>query len=241
MFVLPKNINMKRVLIPSMVAIAAFILSSFMLTGLRAGDVRTLAQFDGIGIGVSADVYYIQGNTHEIRIEGDEKDVRDLITEVRDGFLQVKYDDWRSRHSKLTLYITSEELESVKMSGSGHFMVEKPLSADEMELGVSGSGSINFTKLESDEVEVKISGSGSAEISSGTADEIDVKISGSGKLEADGFEVSECSVAISGSGNVRIGVKDELDAKLSGSGKVYYRGNPRVNSVASGSGKVVSL
>jgi hypothetical protein len=232
---------MKKIMIPTAAVLVALLLSSFSLVLLRADEVRDLAPFDGIGIAISADVFYTQGDKHEIRIEGDESDIRDLITEVKDGFLQVKYENWRIRHSKLTLYITSKELENVKVSGSADFMVEKPLSSDEMELGLSGSGNIKFSKLESDEVDVQISGSGGAEIDDGTADEIEIRISGSGRFMAEGFEVSECDVAISGSGNVRIAVKDELDAKLSGSGKVYYRGNPRVNSVASGSGKVEAL
>jgi hypothetical protein len=232
---------MKRIIITTFAASLAFLLSSFSLPSMRADEVRDLAPFDGIGISVSADVYYIQGNTHEIRIEGDQSDIKDLITEVKNGFLEVKYDNWRIRHSKVTLYITSEELEKVKISGSADFMVEKPLSSDEMELGLSGSGSIKFNRLESDEVDVAISGSGSAEIDGGSADEIDIRISGSGKLLAENFEVSECDASISGSGGVRITVEDELNARLSGSGRIHYGGNPRVNSVASGSGKVVAL
>lgn len=232
---------MKRIIIPLLMIVATFIFSSFSRSMLQADDVRELAPFDGIGIAISADVYYTTGNTHEIRIEGDEEDIRDLITEVKDGFLQVKYDNWRVRHSKLTLHITSSELERIKISGSADFMVDQTLSADELELGLSGSGSIQLKKLESDEIDVQISGSGRTEIGGGMADEADVKISGSGKLMAEAFEVSECDVAISGSGDVRIGVRDELDAKLSGSGRVYYRGNPRINSVVSGSGKVVAL
>jgi hypothetical protein len=232
---------MKKIVIPSVILIALFLFSNFLRAGTSSEEVRQLASFEGIGISVNADVYYIQGNTHEIRIEGNESDVRDLITEVKDGFLQVKYENWRTHHSKLTLYITSKELESVKISGSADFMVDKPLSTEEMELGISGSGGVHFNKLETDEIEVKISGSGSVEIKEGMGDEIDVKLSGSGKLEAEGFEVSECDVAVSGSGSVWITVKDELDAKLSGSGKIYYRGTPRINSVASGSGKVVAL
>jgi hypothetical protein len=232
---------MKRTMIFTLTAATAVILSSFSMGSFRSDEVRDLAPFDGIGISISADVYYIQGNTHEIKIEGDESDIRDLVTEVKNGFLEVKYDNWRSRHSKLTLYITSRELEQVKVSGSADFLVEKPLSADEMELGVSGSGTIRFSKLESDEVGVAISGSGNAEIDGGKADEIDIKISGSGKFLAERFEVSECDASISGSGSVRITVEDELNARLSGSGRIYYGGNPRVNSVSSGSGKVVAL
>jgi len=190
---------------------------------------------------VNADVFYTQGSGHQIRIEGKNQDVEDLITEVKDGFLQVRYENYRIRRSKLTIYITSEELETVKISGSAKFMAEKAVASDEMEFAVSGSGGAIFEKLDSDEVEVYLSGSGYVELAGGMADELEAKISGSGQINAEDFKVSECSAIISGSGNCRIAVKDELDAKISGSGSVYYKGNPEVNVISSGSGGVKSL
>jgi len=232
---------MNRIVIAAS-TVAVFLLSgSFILAERTADDLRNLDSFNGIGISIHAEVYYNQGNTHEIKIEGNERDVKDLITKVENGFLQVKYDDWKIKRSKLIIHITSKELEKVKLSGSANFLANKEVSSDEMEIAVSGSGKVIFSKLQSDEVDTKISGSGGVELAGGSADEVDVKISGSGKLQAEGFNVSEYSVALSGSGNVRINVTDELDAKISGSGKVYYRGNPQVNSVTSGSGKIVAL
>lgn len=232
---------MKRVVFSLAGIVTMLLVTGFTFPDRAAEDVRQLESFMGIGISISADVYYTTGNSHEIRIEGKEKDVSDLITEVRDGFLQVKYENWKVSRSKLTIYIISKELEDVKMSGSGHFMAEEPVSSEEMELAMSGSGGITFSKLKSEEVDVKLSGSGNISLNSGSAEEMDVKLSGSGKVNAEQFEVSEFSAAISGSGSIKIDCKEELDVKISGSGKVYYHGNPRVNSVSSGSGKVVSL
>ena len=232
---------MGKIIYPVTAVLVMLLGSSFVFAVKSAEDVRKLDSFEGIGISIHANVFYIQGNTHEIRIEGQEKDVKDLITEVKDGFLKVKFDNWRVKRSKLTLYITSKELEVVKLSGSGHFNADKPVNSDEMDLAISGSGGILFSQLTTDEIGVKISGSGDVELKKGSADELDVKISGSGKVLAENFEVSECSAVLSGSGSVRISVKDELDAKMSGSGKVYYKGDPQVNSVSSGSGKVVAL
>jgi len=232
---------MKKVMITLVALLTLLLINSFIAPDRSVEDVRKLDAFTGIGISVYADVFYTPGNTHEIRIEGESRDVEDLKTVVKNGFLQVKYNDWRTRRSKLTIYITSKELEAVKISGSVQFKSGEPITADEMELAMSGSGEILFEKLEADEVDVKISGSGDIELLNGSADELDTKISGSGKLNAETFQVSEFSAAISGSGNIRITVKEELDVKISGSGKVYYHGTPRVNSISSGSGKVVAL
>lgn len=233
---------MKKVMIPLLAVLTLLVVNSFMVPELPKEDVRKLETFTGIGIAVSADVYYTPGNTHEIRIEGDARDVDDLRTEVRNGFLQVKYEDnWRVKRSKVTLYITSKELEGVKISGSAHFQCEEAISVEEMELAMSGSGTILFEKLEAEEVDVRISGSGNIELLKGSAEEMDARISGSGKLNAERFEVNEFLAAISGSGSARITAKEELDVKISGSGKVYYHGDPQVHSVSSGSGKTVAL
>jgi len=234
---------MKRILLSMLAVGTLLIFNSFLSPDMPKEDVRKLETFSGIGISVHADVYYTPGNTHEITIEGDDRDVDELITEVEDGFLKIKYPSgkWRIKRSKLTIHVTSKELEAVKMSGSGLFECSQTVTSDEMDIAISGSGDIVFDKLETDEVEVRISGSGDVKLDGGSADEMSLKISGSGKLNSEAFEVNEFSASISGSGSARITAKEELDVKISGSGKVYYHGNPRVNSVSSGSGKAVAL
>ncbi len=232
---------MKRVFVSLTAIILLFLTGVFFAADLNAQETRDLDPFTGIGIGISADVFYTPGNSHEIKIEGDPKDVKDLVTKIQDGYLKLKYEEWRIKRSKLTIYITSKELNKVGLSGSGDFKSDKAVSSEEMSIAISGSGTVEFTELKAEEVDVKISGSGDAILEEGSAEEVVVKISGSGKLIAEHFETSELSAAISGSGSIKITVKDELDAKISGSGGIYYHGNPQVNSSSSGSGKVRSL
>ena len=232
---------MKRI-IPSLTVLSLLLLiTSLYLSDVAAQETRDLSTFTGIGIGISADVYYTPGNSHEIKIEGNSKDVKDLITKVENGMLKLKYEDWRTKRSKLTIYITSKELDRVSLSGSGKFISDKAISSEEMSLALSGSGNIHFAMLSVEEMDVKISGSGNTHIDKGTAEEVDVKISGSGKFLAEAFEVSEFSAAISGSGSIKITVIEELEARISGSGSVHYHGDPQINSTSSGSGKVRSL
>ena len=232
---------MKRLIISAAAVFALLLGSSFLSADMAADDVRKLEPFYGIGISIHADVFYTQDNNHEIKIEGNDKDVSDLITEVKDGFLQIKYKNYRIKRSKVTLYITSKELESVKNSGSSQFKAGKSVSSEEMDISISGSGGINFSQIDTEEIEVRISGSGDVTLDKGNAEEMGVRISGSGKLNAEAFEVSAITAVISGSGSCRITAKDELDAKISGSGKIYYHGDPQLNSVSSGSGKVIAL
>jgi len=219
-----------------------FLALAFAFAQAGAQETRDLEPFTGIGVAISADVSYTTGNAYSITIEGNERDVEDLITEVEGGKLKVKYENnWRVKRSKLTIHIISRELDHISLSGSADILVEKVLSAEEFRLAISGSGTVTIPGLECEELDVHISGSGTSTIKKGNAEEMDVKISGSGKLQAEDLAVEEFSVSISGSGSVRVTVKDELEARIAGSGSVYYHGNPVVNSSSSGSGKVRSL
>lgn len=115
-------------------------------------ETRDLKPFMGISIGISGDVFYTTGNTHKIKIEGNERDVKDLITKVEDGVLKLKYENWRVKRYKLTIHITSRELEKVSVSGSARFNSTKPVSVEEMQIAISGSGDIQFSALECEEV-----------------------------------------------------------------------------------------
>jgi hypothetical protein len=232
---------MKRIVLSMLTLVTMLMFNSFLSPDMPKEDVRKLEAFSGIGISVHADVFYTPGNSHEITIEGNDRDVDDLITEVKDGFLKIKYENWRIKRSKVTIHITSRELDAVKMSGSGMFASDEAVSSEEMDIGISGSGNIVFRKLTAEEVGVKISGSGDVVLDSGNAEELDLRISGSGKLKAETFEVNEFSAGISGSGGAWITAKEELEARISGSGSIYYHGSPRVDSSTSGSGKVKAL
>jgi len=232
---------MKKVIESLTAIIFIFLFASFTTSDVAAQETRDLDPFTGIGIAIHADVFYTPGNSHEIKIEGNPKDVKDLITKVENGYLKIKYDNQKMKRSKLTIFITSKELEKVGLSGSADFKSGEAVSSEEMSIAISGSGTVLFTALEAEELDVKISGSGDAIIEKGNAEEVDVKISGSGKVLAEHFKTSEFSAGISGSGSVRITVEDELEARISGSGSIYYHGTPQVNSTSSGSGKVKSL
>ena len=93
-------------------------------------------------------------------------------------------------------------------------------------------------ELASDDMEMRISGSGSIRLG-GNAEEAEARISGSGKVKAEDLTVKVFSARISGSGSCYITATDEIEASISGSGSVYYAGDPdRVISNSSGSGKV---
>ena len=201
---------------------------------------RQVGDFDKISLGIAADLYLKQGSPTSLELEGDTDDLEDIVTEVKNDELLIRYKNdrsWRFGRDRVTIYLTMQDIASVSLGGSGKIIGENSIEADDLTLSVSGSGRIEL-KIEADDLEQKISGSGSISIS-GEADRAEISISGSGNVEGLDLEVDHCVVKISGSGRCKISVGDSLEANISGSGSVYYKGDPdRLISNVSGSGKV---
>ncbi len=158
-------------------------------------------------------------------------------TDVKDGVLRIKTDNWNTKIKGVKIWITMPEVEALNVSGSGNILAETSIDTDELELKVSGSGKIKIPELQVGEIGAAVSGSGDM-ILAGSADEMEIRISGSGSVYAEALKVKECGIKISGSGSCKIDVTGELDASISGSGRVTYYGNPQIDARVSGSGKV---
>ncbi len=212
----------------------------FSFESMAQKEKRQVDGFDEVSMGISGDLYLKQGSTISLELEGDSDDLEDVITEVKNGSLVIRYKNnkgWSFGRDRVTIYLTMPEISSVSLGGSGKIIGENTIESDDLYLSVSGSGRIEL-KLEADDLTQKISGSGNIEVS-GSADRAEISISGSGNLDALDMEVDEYEVKISGSGKCKINVGDSLEANISGSGSVYYKGDPdRIRSNVSGSGKV---
>lgn len=233
----------KRVFITwATLAVILSVSSCFSMNGGLEQEKRNVGKFDKIGLTVSADLYLKQGNITEVIIEANEEVLERLETEVKNGKLVIKFDTWRfSRYPRFKIFITTQEVSELDVSGSGDIIAESVIQTDEMALRISGSGGIKIDDLKANDLTVGISGSGNINVAgSQTLKSLDLSISGSGDLDASELAVEDFKGRISGSGSCRAYVNSTLKASISGSGKIFYSGKPVIDASISGSGKVIS-
>lgn len=185
------------------------------------------------------DVELTQGTGTTVKVETDENLQKYIITEMDDDVLVVRMKtNIRFINSeRLKVYITTDKLELLQLSGSGSIVgMNKFTGADRLKLRVSGVGDL---KLETNtpELDAQISGSGSLVLSGETKD-ARIQISGIGDCNAEALKAENASVKISGSGDVKIFADSKLDVSISGIGSVYYAGEAMVTQKVSGNGKV---
>jgi len=238
----------------SFISIAVLILTTTLATctspsaipfpsGETISEERTVTEFTGISLAISADVAYAQSNKQKVILEGDPEDLKRINTEVENGVLKIFVKQFSFKSiGKVKVTISSKELNKIDLIGSGNFVAEQPVKTDHLTLSVSGSGDIRMKNITVRSLDGSISGSGSMDIAGNTeADKLQIDISGSGKINAENFTAREGDVKISGSGNCRVNITDFLKGAISGSGNIYYKGKSRVDIAISGSGKARAL
>jgi len=220
-------------------ALLAFSCTAPVLSGETVKEIRNVSPFSAVSLAISADVFLVQGPVQKVEIEGDKTSLEEIETVVSDETLKIRTKDmFHGNIGKVSVYITVPKVNALSVTGSGDIAAESDIRTDELDLDVSGSGSIRFSKLYAREVSATITGSGDIDISAGEAQsELEVVITGSGSVSAEGFSVQEADVTITGSGSARILAVKELETNITGSGNVLYKGNPQVNAKATGSGR----
>jgi hypothetical protein len=229
------------------IILSAFILALTVSTGFAGSqsdvkETRDVKDFTKVSFGVAGNLYINIGPEFKVVLEGEKKDLEDIITDVSGGKLVIKKENWRfNMNEKITAYVTMPELKGLGVSGSGKAEIKDAIKVEDLDLSVSGSGKIYTNDVTVTNLGCSISGSGDIiPGGNGSAAKAEISISGSGNFDGGSFKIGSAEIHISGSGNCTCYVSESLRASVSGSGDVTYGGNPKVDAHVSGSGKVRS-
>lgn len=188
-------------------------------------EVREVEPFTKLSFAYPGKLHLKQGNPQKVELVGDPEILKEIETEVDGGNLKIgKEGSWFNRNvgedDKITVYITVPEIEGVSVSGSGDIIGESKIRTNDIDLKVSGSGSVSLDVDANDDVEADVSGSGNMNLR-GHFESFESNVSGSGKIIISATINELADFAISGSGRIEAkGSADVVKANLSGSGKV---------------------
>lgn len=222
--------------------------------------VAVSAPFQRVAARGDFDVHVREGQPASVEIVAEPGMAERIAVEVSGGELRIsRKDRWSDATTKGTVVrVVLPELRGMSVSGSGDAVAESGTSPRDLDLGVSGSGTLRWKGTaatlratvsgsgsldatgDARDVTVSVSGSGDVKLA-GKAESMKASISGSGGVDAKGFPVKDAKVSVAGSGDVVVRLAGgTLDANIAGSGDVAWSGEGRVGAVATvGSGRVV--
>jgi len=209
-----------------------------------AEENREVAAFSEISLRVPATLYVKQGKTQSVEIVAKESALEEIITEVKDRELVIRFPAknylWKDfTPGKIEIFITVPEVNALSVAGSGDIINDGEINSRIIELEISGSGRMFLKDLKAERVKASISGSGDMELA-GTGNTVDlsVLVSGSGNFKGLDFPSDDVNVKIAGSGDAFVHAVNSLKVRAAGSGDVKYKGNPSIDQSIVGSGKV---
>jgi hypothetical protein len=212
---------MKKLVITSLALILAF-----TFTFAQNRETRNVETFTKIAFRVPGKLYLKQGSEQKLVIEGPKDILEKIETKVSGGRLSIgrENENWKlwnwDNNDKIIVYITIKDLDGLSVSGSGDLIGESKFKTSDLDLNVSGSGSLELEADASGMLEADVSGSGKIEFK-GSCGNFDSKVSGSGKVVADFNSADRVQMGISGSGKIYAkGNAKEVRANISGSGEV---------------------
>ena len=217
--------------------------------GPQVTDVRQLKGFDEIEISGSPRVCYTQTDSFSVRVKGTREAVDNLLTDV-DGktlsirnrgkinLINISFDD----NNSLTVYVTSPDLTSIRLSGSGDFEANGQVDTDRMDIVLRGSGDIDMKDIICDRCDVELIGSG--DISLGNLEALDASAAlvGSGDIKLGLLRVKDTHLSLKGSGDIQADFREgcvAVDCELRGSGDISLKGGvKKFNQRKIGSGDI---
>lgn len=177
-----------------------------------------------------------------VRVEAESNILPYIITNVDDGWLEIrmKRNISITTHDPIKVYITTPNVYSVQIGGSGNVTGNKKFYSDKpIKIDIGGSGNVSL-QVHAPKVDANIGGSGNIEVSGETRD-VDVSIGGSGNFRGEDLKAENAKVKIAGQGDVTVFADVNLQANIVGHGDIKYRGNASVNKKVVGSGSVTKL
>ena len=126
------------------------------LTADKADDVvtegtivkqkRKVGKFISVKVEGSPTVKFVQGNKHEVIVQGT-KDYVDKVKTVVDGnklvvglksSISLNIFKNRKERKNFVIYVTSPDLVGVELAGSGDFICQGPIDTDRLDVQVAG-------------------------------------------------------------------------------------------------------
>ena len=189
-----------------------------------------VSDFTSIELSEDFDVVYRQSDEPSAFIEGNEKVVAYHHIEVTNGVLvDHKTDDAPMNMPPVRIVVSSPQLKSIELSGSGDVDIKDSVALGDLSLLLSGSGDIDIEYLDCSSVKAIVSGSGDIKI-----DHVECEgdavcdLTGSGDINVDVVS-DNVNVTVSGSGDADLTVDcDVINAKATGTGNMKLVGTAKV-------------
>ncbi len=200
-------------------------------SGNVISEERKVEGFSGISVSAGINLFISQGSSESLKIEAEDNIIPLLITEVKNGKLEIHYKQlWPINlglKKPVNVYATLKELNNLDVS-SGATVKSEEINTDSIKINLS-SGASGELSIQASSTDVNLSSGTNMKIS-GKTDVQKIDLSSGSSYDALDFVSKTAVIDASSGSSAKINVSDSLDVNISSGGLVQYKGTPKISS-----------
>ncbi len=188
-------------------------------------QTRQVGPFNEVHAGKGINVTLIQGDKESLKIEIENADPTDVITQLKGRKLNIKLKTKIFKDMSVMVYVTYKDILSIDASSGAFIQSDGVITAENLELN-AGTGSSIVLEIDTKNVSSSLSSSKIELV--GKTDFQKVSANTGAKYIADHLESKEAYAKSYTGANVWLTASKKLDAKANTTGKITYVGNPEI-------------
>jgi phage shock protein PspC (stress-responsive transcriptional regulator) len=180
----------------------------------------TVGNFQEIEIGNTFNIIVEESATYSVRAFGDENELKNLVVEVNNGVLDIRFKDRFVNHDdNLTLRITCPKITNLNLSGATKTKVLGFKNLQNLKVDLSGS-SLAGLDINAENLSLDLSGASNITLL-GDINKLDAELSGASYLDAKSVNFKDVKIDASGASEIKLGkVSGSYNTNLSGASSV---------------------
>lgn len=206
-------------------------------SGNAISEERKVDGFNKISVSAGINLFIKQDGSETLKIEAEDNVMPIIITEVKNGRLEIRYKQFLSFGFSATkpvnVYVSVKKLDEINASSGARVKAEE-IKTDNFKVNLS-SGALGEIIVLVTQIDADAS-SGSIIKISGKTDKQNINLSSSGNYDAENLTSKTAYVNVSSGSSAKINASDKLDVNISSGGIVQYIGTPKVSSNISSGG-----
>ena len=215
------SINSLENIMKRAVIVALFSLASLSIQA--AEQVRSVTPFKTIDSQGPVSLVVEVGKAYSVRVEGNQKFIDRVKTDVVNGELRLSFADKNSKNINIDdgerVVVTMPELTSFRGEGAG-LMILNNVRTERFDVNYRGAGSLQMN---------------------GKVGQLRLNAEGVGEVDAKALIAQDADVTFRGIGDVSVHATNKLNASVQGLGNLTYYGKPAsVSKSVSGIGNVTA-
>lgn len=213
----------RKLLFVVLVLLAAVVTTSKMM-GQDVIKNYSNKDFQNVSVSNAINCQITQSDKYSIEIKADERDFKYLKVDQKGSALKIFIDKNNyDAYGEIKVKITMPELTELNFSGASKCKLNMNVPGKKFEANLSGSSYIEGS-LTSGDIEINLSGSSKVNLN-GKGNDLDLQASGSSSMKMKNFSVKNADVQMSGSSSAELNLNGKLNTMQSGSSKIVYYGN----------------